>query len=93
MKFNKPLNRDVEISGNAFVVGLDQTAITFRLKGKRKVVQVDWQTVLDAARGENGERATEYLGIPKGSPQATVPQEDSPALSHSASAGEHTSES
>ena len=69
MKFNKAINRDVEISGNDFVVGLDQTGITFRLKGKRKVVQVDWQTVLDSARGENGEGASEHLGLAKLAPK------------------------
>ncbi|HEY6327871.1 MAG TPA: hypothetical protein VI756_00940, partial [Blastocatellia bacterium] len=65
MKFNKPINRDVEVAGNAFIVGMDNEGVTFRLKGKRKVVRTDWQTVLDAARGEDGELPAEYLGLNK----------------------------
>lgn len=65
MKFNKPINRDVEIAGHAFVVGLDNDGVTFRLKGKRKTVQTNWQTILDIARGENGEPPAEYLGLTK----------------------------
>jgi hypothetical protein len=65
MKFNKPINRDVEIAGHAFIVGLDNDGVTLRLKGKRKTVQTDWQTILDIARGENGELPAEYLGLNK----------------------------
>ena len=105
MKFNKAISRDVEISGSEFVVGLDSSGVTFRLKGKRKVVQVDWQTVLDSARGENGEHPAEFLGLGKVTKHHTAApiedtheveetDEDEPAepLSHTASAGDHHSE-
>jgi stringent starvation protein B len=63
MKFTKPINREVEIDGQNFVVSFDDISIEFRLKGKRKTVRVEWAQVLDIARSEDGEDARALLGL------------------------------
>jgi hypothetical protein len=63
MKFSKPINREVEIDGNHFIVAFDDIGIEFRLKGKRKTARVEWAHVLDIARGEDGEDARALLGL------------------------------
>ena len=63
MKFSRPINREVEINGNTFVVTVEETGVSFRLKGKRKTASVEWTRVLEIARGEQGERASEFLGF------------------------------
>ena len=63
MKFSKPINREVEIDGNHFVVSFDDIGIEFRLKGKRKTARVAWAQVLDSARGDDGEDARALLGL------------------------------
>jgi hypothetical protein len=92
MKFNKPINRDIEIAGNAFVVSMDDTGIAFRLNGKRKTVRIGWEAALDRAEGENGERAFEYLGLGKASVEEPVEDTSPSELSHSAAAGDQGSE-
>ena len=42
MKFTKPINREVDIDGNTFIVSFDQNGIDFRVKGKRKTAHTDW---------------------------------------------------
>lgn len=49
MKFTKPINRDVDINDQTYVVTLDESGITFRVKGKRKSTQVAWTDVLAIA--------------------------------------------
>ncbi len=49
MKFTKPINRDVDINDQTYVVSLDESGITFRIKGKRKSTQVGWSDVLAIA--------------------------------------------
>jgi hypothetical protein len=63
MKFTKPINREVDIDGNTFIVSFDQNGIDFRVKGKRKTAHTDWNKVLDIARGEDGTSAHEILGV------------------------------
>jgi hypothetical protein len=63
MKFTKPINREVEIDGQNFIVAFDDSGIEFRLKGKRKTARVAWTAVLDIARGEDGEDARTLLGL------------------------------
>lgn len=63
MKFTKPINREVEIDGQHFIVSFDDISIEFRLKGKRKTARVAWSHVLDIARGEDGEDARALLGL------------------------------
>jgi hypothetical protein len=63
MKFTKPINREVAIDGQDFVVSFDDNQIEFRLKGKRKTARVAWSQVLDIARGEDGEDARALLGL------------------------------
>ena len=69
MKFSRPINREVDIDGNTFVVTVEETGIGFRLKGKRKTARVEWTRVLQIAEGEQGERASEFLGFAEGSSQ------------------------
>jgi hypothetical protein len=69
MKFSKPINREVEIDGNTFVVSFDDNGIDFRVKGKRKTAHVDWIGVLNIAQGEQGENGREFLGITPGQSQ------------------------
>jgi protein required for attachment to host cells len=66
MKFSRPINREVDIDGNTFVVTLDEGGIAFRIKGKRKTAQVQWALVLDIAQGEQGSPAREHLGVSRG---------------------------
>ena len=63
MKFSRPINRELEIDGNTFIVTVEETGVGFRLKGKRKTARVEWARVLEIARGEQGERASEFLGF------------------------------
>jgi hypothetical protein len=69
MKFSRPINREVDIDGNTFVVTVEETGIGFRLKGKRKTARVEWTRVLQIAEGEQGERASEFLGFAESSSQ------------------------
>ena len=71
MKFSRPINREVNIDGNTFIVTVEETGVGFRLKGKRKTARVEWSRVLEIAQGERGERASEFLGFAEGSPQKT----------------------
>jgi hypothetical protein len=63
MKFSRPINREVDIDGNTFIVTVEETGVGFRLKGKRKTARVEWTKVLEIAEGEQGERASEFLGF------------------------------
>ena len=69
MKFSRPINREVDIDGNTFIVTVEETGVGFRLKGKRKTARVEWNRVLEIAQGEGGERASEFLGVAEGSPR------------------------
>lgn len=66
MKFTKPINREVDIDGNTFIVSFDQNGIDFRVKGKRKIAHTDWNKVLEIAKGEDGTSAHEILGVSAG---------------------------
>ena len=63
MKFSRPINREIDIDGNTFIVTVEETGVGFRLKGKRKTARVEWARVLEIAQGEQGERASEFLGF------------------------------
>jgi len=63
MKFTKPINREVELDGQNFIVSFDDIGIEFRLKGKRKTARVAWPQVLDSARGEDGDSARTLFGL------------------------------
>ncbi|MFL6214665.1 MAG: hypothetical protein ACJ74J_12325 [Blastocatellia bacterium] len=63
MKFSKPINREVEIDGQDFIVSFDDSGIELRLKGKRKTARVEWAHLLDIARGEDGADARTMLGL------------------------------
>ena len=63
MKFTKPINRELDIDGNTFIVSFDQNGIDFRVKGKRKTAHTDWNQVLEIAKGEDGTSAHEILGV------------------------------
>ncbi len=63
MKFTKPINRELDIDGNTFIVSFDQNGIDFRVKGKRKTAHTDWNSVLEIAKGEDGTSAHEVLGV------------------------------
>ncbi|HEX8185134.1 MAG TPA: hypothetical protein VF747_10295 [Blastocatellia bacterium] len=69
MKFSKPINREVDIDGNTFVVSFDDNGIGFRVKGKRRTAHVDWTKVLGIAQGEQGANGREFLGVGAGQPQ------------------------
>ncbi|MFP5264309.1 MAG: hypothetical protein ACLGJB_20690 [Blastocatellia bacterium] len=69
MRFSKPINREVDIDGDTFVVSFDDSGIDFRLKGKRRTAHADWVQVLNVARGEQGANAREFLGVGSGHPQ------------------------
>lgn len=87
MKFSKPINREVEIDGQDFIVSFDDFGIELRLKGKRKTARVEWAQVLDIARGEDGADARTLLGLDastsaRGSrpqPASMAPHEDAMA--------------
>ena len=63
MKFTRPINREVDIDGNTFIVSMDESGIGFRLKGKRRVARLDWSEAFEIARGEQGASARDFLGI------------------------------
>lgn len=63
MKFTKPINREVDIDGNTFIVSFDDNGIDFRVKGKRKSAHVNWNSVLEMAEGEDGTSASKLFGI------------------------------
>lgn len=63
MKFSKPINREVDIDGNTFIVSFDDNGIDFRLKGKRRTAHADWAQVFNIAQGEQGASAREFLGM------------------------------
>jgi hypothetical protein len=69
MKFTRPINREVEINDNTFIVSMDESGIGFRLKGKRRVARLDWNEALEMARGEEGASAREFLGFAGSGPQ------------------------
>jgi hypothetical protein len=50
-KLDKPLKRELIISGHAYVVTLSPEGITLVLKGKRKGYELDWESFVsgDAA--------------------------------------------
>ncbi|HJQ27489.1 MAG TPA: hypothetical protein VKA60_26625 [Blastocatellia bacterium] len=76
MKFTKPINREVEIDGQNFIVSFDDSGIEFRLKGKRKTARVAWSQVLDSARGEDGTDAHTVLGLGAQKPARIAQNED-----------------
>ena len=105
MKFTKPINREIEIHGNTFIVSMDEAGIGFRLKGKRKTARVNWGNVLEIAErdaeGEDrshakalhnvGDHSTELAGEePAGLASDTT--EGAGNLSHTATAGEGQSD-
>lgn len=69
MKFSKPINREVDIDGNTFIVSFDDNGIDFRLKGKRRTAHVDWTQVFNIAQGEQGENARDFLSVGGGQSQ------------------------
>jgi hypothetical protein len=77
MKFTKPINREVDIDGQHFIVSFDDISIEFRLKGKRKTARVEWSQVLDIARGEDGVDARALLGL--GASTSAQPSGQEPA--------------
>jgi hypothetical protein len=81
MKFTRPINREVDIDGNVFVVTLDENGVTFRLKGKRRSAQASWSRVLDVAEAE-GKSARAFLGLSE-APRAETGSEKE-GSSHSA---------
>jgi len=86
MKFNKPINREVDIDDNTYVVTMDESGVSFRLKGKRKSLRAEWPAILFIARGENGEGHQE-----QGPEREKMAAADT--ISRSASAGEGTPDS
>jgi hypothetical protein len=69
MKFSKPINREIDIDGNTFIVSFDDNGIDFRLKSKRRTAHVEWIEVFNIAQGEQGENAREFLGLGAGQSQ------------------------
>jgi hypothetical protein len=69
MKFTRPINREVDIDGNTFIVSLDESGIGFRLKGKRRVARLEWGEAFEIARGEQGASARDYLGMSGAEPR------------------------
>jgi hypothetical protein len=99
MKFTKPINREVEIRGNTFVVSMDEAGIGFRLKGKRKTAHVNWANVLDITEGEEkdstGTKGFHDTGAHSrhpGGQQFEPADSASSNVSHTAAAGEGPSE-
>ena len=88
MKFNKPINREIEIDDNTFVVTMDESGVSFRLKGKRKSQRAEWPAILFIARGESGEAHHEQGKSPER--ESTVAAD---TISRSASAGDGTPDS
>jgi hypothetical protein len=69
MKFSKPINREIDIEGNTFIVSFDNNGIDFRLKGKRRTAHVEWIEVFNIAQGEQGANAREFLDVGRASQQ------------------------
>jgi hypothetical protein len=91
MKFNKPINREVEIDNNTYVVTMDDSGVTFRVKGKRKSLRADWPAILFIARAEAEPGHHESAHHESGSFE---PDETSPGtISRRATAGDGTPES
>lgn len=88
MKFNKPINREAEINNETFVVTMDETGVSFRVKGKRKSLRAEWPAILFIARAEAPEAGSQAA-------QSTEQEEEAApgAISRGASAGEATPES
>jgi hypothetical protein len=103
MKFTKPINREVDINGEAYVVTFDENGIDFRLKGKRKSTRADWAALLAVAEGEpaTGNRESQNQAEGDQRPEAASgarsedEDEGSPNYSRTATAtaGEGTTES
>lgn len=89
MKFNKPINREIEIGDNTFVVTMDERGVSFRPKGKRKSLRAEWSAVLFIARGEAEEATRQDLGHDSGPEQEPAAE----MISRGASAGERTPDS
>jgi len=87
MKFNKPINREVDIDDNTFIVTMDESGVNFRLKGKRKSLRAEWPAILFIARNESGEGHHED----QSSERETTATADT--ISRSASAGDRTPDS
>jgi hypothetical protein len=86
MKFNKPINREVEIDNNTFVVTMDESGVSFRVKGKRKSQRAEWPAILLIANAE----------AEAGHHESDHPEEEETApgtISRRASAGDGTPES
>src|SRR5260370_3083542 len=92
MRFTKPINREVEIDGNACVVTVEEAGVGFRLKGKRKTARVSWGKVLGIAEDEGGLESKNFRETGgDSSPDKELQKEagdDFPGLSHTATAGE-----
>lgn len=69
MKFSKPINREIDIDGDTFIVSFDGGGIDFRLKGKRRTAHADWIQVFNIAQGEQGANARDFLGVGSGQSQ------------------------
>ena len=88
MKFNKPINREVEIDNNAYVVTMDESGVSFRVKGKRKSLRAEWPAILFIARAEATETGHHETGR-----SDETDEETAATISRSVSAGEGTPES
>lgn len=86
MKFNKPINREIDIDSNTFIVTMDESGVSFRLKGKRKSVRAEWPAILFIARGEATDAEPREPAHTAEQEEASVPD----AISRGASAGEGT---
>jgi hypothetical protein len=98
MKFTKPINREVEINGDTFIVSMDEAGIGFRHKGKRKTAHVNWASVLEIAEaeGEDSARGKAFHDMESHPTYATDQQQEASegagSLSHTAVAGERRSD-
>jgi hypothetical protein len=86
MKFNKPINREVEIDGNTYVVTMDDGGVSFRVKGKRKSLRAEWPAILFIARAEGTETGHHE------SAHKDETEEPAHGISRTASAGEGPTE-
>jgi hypothetical protein len=92
MKFNKPINREVEIDRNNFVVTMDESGVTFRVKGKRKSLRAEWPAILYIARAEGTEAEHHESGHHLASHKDET-EEPAHGIGRTASAGDRPSES
>src|ERR1700752_2035855 len=96
MKFTKPINREVEINGDTFIVSMDEAGVGFRHKGKRKTAHVNWANILEIAEGEDSTRGKGFHDLESHPAHSTDQQpeasEDAGGLSHTAVAGERLSD-